>query len=74
MTENVKEIFNQELKRLNLKRYEVAKELGISYPSLKSKIDNPDRFTYREIKKLAELEINLQLELYYDARFIEKDV
>jgi hypothetical protein len=74
MTENVKEIFNQELKRLNLKRYEVAKELGISYPSLKSKIDNPDRFTYREIKKLAELEINLQLELYYDTRFIEKDV
>jgi predicted transcriptional regulator len=73
MTESIKQIFNQELKRLNLKRYEVAKELGITYPALKAKIDNPDRFTYRELKKLAELEINLQLELY-DTRIIEKDV
>jgi len=73
MTENVEQVFSQELKRLNLKRYEVAKELGITYPALKAKIDNPDRFTYRELKKLAELEINLQLELY-DSRIIKKDV
>ena len=73
MTENVEQVFSQELKRLNYKRYEVAKELGITYPALKAKIDNPDRFTYRELKKLAQLEINLQLELY-DTRTIEKDV
>lgn len=68
------QIFKRELKRLNLKRYEVAKELGITYPALKAKIDNPDRFTYKELKKLAELGINLQLQLYYDNGFIEKDV
>ena len=73
MTENVEQVFSQELKRLRFKRYEVAEELGISYPALKAKVKNPDRFTYRELKKLAELEINLQLELY-DTRIIEKDV
>ena len=74
MTESLEQIFKKELKRLSLKRYDVAKELGITYPALKAKVVNPDRFTFRELKKLAQLEINLQLELYYDARFIEKDV
>lgn len=74
MTESIEQIFKEELKRLGLKRYDVAKELGITYPALKAKIRNPDRFTYRELKKLAKLEINLQLEIYYDARLIKKDV
>ena len=74
MTETVDIIFNQELKRLKLKRYEVAKELGMSYPSLKTKVDDPNRFTFGDLKKLAELGINLQLELFYDTRFIEKNV
>ena len=74
MTENVNKVFNTELKRLGLKRYDVAKELGISYPSLKAKIDNPDRFKLKELKRLAELGINLQLELYYDTKFIKEDV
>lgn len=73
MTENLNRVFKTELKRLGLKRYDVAKELGITYPALKAKVDNPDRLTYRELKKLAELGINLQLKLY-ETRLSEEDV
>lgn len=74
MTETVNIIFKTELKRLGLKRYDVARELGMSYPSLKTKVDDPNRFTFGDLKTLAELGINLKLELFYDTRFIEKDV
>lgn len=74
MTETVNRIFKTELKRLGLKRYDVARELGMSYPSLKTKVDDPNRFTFGDLKTLAELGINLKLELFYDTRFIEKDV
>lgn len=74
MTETVNRIFKTELKRLGLKRYDVARELGMSYPSLKTKVDDPNRFTFGDLKTLAELGINLKLELFYDTRFSEKDV
>lgn len=64
MVGNLEETFNAEIKRLNIRRYEVAKELGITYPALKYKVQNPERLTLREIVKLNELGINLNLKSY----------
>ena len=43
--------FRKELKRLNLKRYQICTILGCTMPTLKTRIENPGRFTVDEIKK-----------------------
>ncbi len=44
--------FENELKRLGLKRNQVSAILGCTAPTLKDRIDNPGKFTINEIKKL----------------------
>ena len=51
--------FINEIKRLGLKRLDVTDHLGITYLTLRSKLQDPGRFTYAELKKLKELKLNL---------------
>ncbi|BAQ92572.1 hypothetical protein [uncultured Mediterranean phage uvMED] len=51
--------FINEIKRLGLRRVDVADHLGISYDTLKRKLQDPGRFTYAELIKLKELKLNL---------------
>lgn len=56
--------FVNELKRLGLRRLDVAEALGFSYETLKRKLLDPGRFTLSDIQKLKKLKINLkQLQL-----------
>tara|TARA_B100000963_G_scaffold95429_1_gene82245 strand:+ start:18840 stop:19064 length:225 start_codon:yes stop_codon:yes gene_type:complete len=71
---NVQEIFKNELKRLGLNKKDVADQLGITYPALAAKIKNVDNFKFSELRKLADLNINLKLDIYYDTRFRSEDV
>lgn len=71
---NVQEIFKHELKRLGLNKKYVADQLGITYPALAAKIKNVDNFKFSELRKLADLNINLKLDIYYDTRFRSEDV
>jgi hypothetical protein len=51
--------FMNEIKRLGLRRLDVTDHLGITYPTLRSKLQDPGRFTYAELDKLKELKLNL---------------
>jgi len=51
--------FINEIKRLGLRRLDVADHLGITYMTLKSKLQDPGRFTYAELVKLKQLKLNL---------------
>lgn len=42
-------LFKSELKRLNLKRYDVCQLLNCTMPTLKSRLQNPETFTIAEI-------------------------
>ena len=44
--------FRKELKSLKFKRYQICTILGCTMPTLKTRIENPGRFTVDEIKKL----------------------
>jgi len=44
--------FRNELKRLKFKRYHVCEILACTMPTLKTKIENPGRFTVDDITKL----------------------
>tara|TARA_R100001369_G_scaffold18215_1_gene33673 strand:- start:130 stop:330 length:201 start_codon:yes stop_codon:yes gene_type:complete len=44
--------FRSELKRLKIKRYNVCEILACTMPTLKTKIENPGRFTVDDITKL----------------------
>lgn len=52
--------FINELKRLNLRRLDVADHLDISYETLKRKLSNPGSFKLIEVRKLKELDINIK--------------
>ena len=41
--------FKAEMKRLNLKRYDVCKILDCTMPTLKSRLTNPETFTISEV-------------------------
>ena len=61
---NVTLEFVNELKRLGLRRLDVADHLGFSYETLKRKLLEPGRFTIADLQKLKQLKIKLnQLEL-----------
>lgn len=44
--------FRNELKRLKFKRYHVCEILNCTMPTLKTKIENPERLTVGDITKL----------------------
>jgi hypothetical protein len=52
--------FKAEMKRLNLKRYDVCKLLNCTMPTLKSRLQNPKTFTIKEVQILQGAEFNLQ--------------
>lgn len=51
--------FQGEMKRLNLKRYDVCDLLNCTMPTLKSRLKNPDTFTIGEIIILKKAEFDL---------------
>ena len=52
-------LFRNDLKKLRYKKYQVCKILGITMPTLKTKIENPDKFLWREIALLDEHGFNI---------------
>jgi len=56
--------FKAEMKRLNLKRYDVCELLQCTMPTLKSRLQNPESFTIGEVIILQSADFNLsQFEL-----------
>ncbi|QDP54294.1 MAG: hypothetical protein Unbinned5434contig1000_41 [Prokaryotic dsDNA virus sp.] len=56
--------FKAEMKRLNLKRYDVCFLLDCTMPTLKSRLKNPETFTIGEVMILQNSDFNLsQFEL-----------
>lgn len=53
------QIFKVEMKRLNLRRYEVCKILNCTMPTLKSRLQNPKNFTIGEMIILQENDFKL---------------
>lgn len=51
--------FNSELKRLNLTRKMVCERLGMTIPTLRSRVNSPLSFTLNEISKLQSIGFNL---------------
>lgn len=51
--------FINDLQRLKLKRLEVAEVLGITMPTLKSKLKDPNKLTVSNIKALKKLNFKL---------------
>jgi len=47
--------FRNECKRLRYKKYQLCDIIKITMPTLKTKIENPDKFTWREIRGLESL-------------------
>ena len=56
--------FETERRRLNLKKMEIADKLGITLPTLQSKILEPNRLTLKDIGNLKELNFNLNFNLW----------
>jgi hypothetical protein len=52
--------FKAEMKRLNLKRYDVCQLLNCTMPTLKSRLQNPKSFTINEVSILQGAQFNLQ--------------
>ena len=52
--------FKAEMKRLNLKRYEVCSLLSCTMPTLKSRLKNPKTFTIGEVLLLQRNEFSLR--------------
>ena len=51
--------FKGEMKRLNLKRYDVCELLNCTMPTLKSRLQNPESFTIGEVIILKTNEFDL---------------
>lgn len=52
--------FIDDLRRLCLKKKDVAEKLEMTMPTLNSKIQNPDTLTVKDLSNLKELEFNLE--------------
>ena len=50
--------FKAEMKRLNLKRYDVCELLQCTMPTLKSRLQNPESFTIAEVLILQNVDFN----------------
>ena len=53
------QLFKAEMKRLNLKRYDVCKLLSCTMPTLKTRLQNPENFTIGEVILLKKTNFNL---------------
>tara|TARA_R110000772_G_scaffold65396_2_gene145956 strand:- start:61 stop:258 length:198 start_codon:yes stop_codon:yes gene_type:complete len=53
------QLFKAEMKRLNLKRYDVCKLLSCTMPTLKTRLQNPENFTIGEVILLKETNFDL---------------
>ncbi len=51
--------FKSEMKRLNLKRYDVCELLNCTMPTLKSRLQQPETFTISEVIILKKAEFDL---------------
>jgi hypothetical protein len=51
--------FKAEMKRLNLKRYDVCELLQCTMPTLKSRLQNPESFTIGEVIILKTADFDL---------------
>jgi len=51
--------FVNDLKSMGMTRQDVADKLGMTMPTLRSKINDPDRFTIADIRKLKQLNFKL---------------
>lgn len=51
--------FINDMKRLQLKRYQVCELLGMTMPTLKSKLKSPDTLTVGEVIALKKLNFKL---------------
>ena len=52
--------FIDDLRRLGLKKKDVAEKLEMTMPTLNSKIQNPDTLTIKDLSNLQELEFKLE--------------
>ena len=52
--------FIDDLRRLGLKKKDVAEKLEMTMPTLNSKIQNPATLTVKDLSNLKELEFNLE--------------
>jgi transcriptional regulator with XRE-family HTH domain len=55
--------FQHQMNKLNLKRKDVADALGITMPTLKSKLRDPGKLTLKDVQKLQELSFNVTLKI-----------
>ncbi len=55
--------FETERRRLNLKKMEIADKLGITLPTLQTKILEPNRLTLKDIGNLKKLNFNLNFNI-----------
>lgn len=53
--------FQRQMYQLDLKRKDVAEALGITMPTLKAKLRNPDKFTLKDVRVLEELKFNINI-------------
>lgn len=51
--------FQHQMNQLDLKRKDVAEALGITMPTLKSKLRDPEKLTIKDLHKLQELKFNI---------------
>lgn len=52
--------FIEDLKRLDLKRYQVCEKLGVTAPTLKARLKNPANLSLKEVQGLKDMGFNLQ--------------
>jgi len=51
--------FQHQMNTLNLKRKDVAEALGVTMPTLKAKLRNPEKLTVADVRILQEMNFNL---------------
>lgn len=51
--------FQHQINMLGIKRKNVAEAMGVTMPTLKSKLRNPDRITLGDLEILKQLNFNL---------------
>lgn len=51
--------FQRQMNNLDLKRKDVAEALGVTMPTLKAKLRNPDKLTVKDLKTLDQLNFNI---------------
>lgn len=53
-------LFKAELKRLKLRKKDVAKHLNLTMPTLKGRVEDPNTFKIKEVKLMRELGFDIE--------------